>query len=170
VQRAGRRRGLEHRVRDAVALRQSVDRRCRRAATRWPPRARSPRRQPSESPRARRKPTRTHRRPDGARPRSPPRSPTEAPTEEPDRGAPTRGADAERVRGRRTRGSALERDIPALWWVLGILVLVALGVAVHAQPPPVGHAAGGVRRDRRRRDRLAQEASAPSAAPVPPRR
>ncbi len=160
MQRTDRRRDLERRVRDIVALVASPSRsislpsRSDEVAT--------PSEEPSEAPTE-----------------APTEEPTEAPTEEPteapdrradgspdggadrgahggadgsaDRGAHDRVADTERVRGRGTRGRRFERNVrDDLVGARPPGARGSRGVAVHAQPSSVGHVAGGVRRDRRR--------------------
>ena len=98
---------------------------------------------------------------------APTQEPTEAPTEEPTEApTPTEEPTPSESEVAAPGGSASSGTSAALWWVLGILVLVAAGVLLYLRSRrPSGTLQEAYSATAAARDRLAQEASAPSAAP-----
>ena len=93
---------------------------------------------------------------------APTEEPTEAPTEEPTTESPTPSESGGAAPG----GAASSGTSATIWWVLGLLVLVALGVWLYLRSRrPSATLQDAYAATAAARDRLAQEASAPSAAP-----
>ena len=93
---------------------------------------------------------------------APTEEPTEAPTEEPTTESPTPSESESAAPG----GAASSGTSATIWWVLGLLVLVALGVWLYMRSRrPSATLQDAYAATAAARDRLAQEASAPSAAP-----